>query len=101
MNLLMDEIVLVGLVIACLLAGSPTLRSPLSTKATMEGVVRLPSLLGITTGSLPSMTATQELVVPKSIPIIFPILFYLNINMFLRFFSYLYLLSINSYANSF
>jgi hypothetical protein len=30
--------------------------------------------LGITTGSLPSITATQEFVVPRSIPIIFPIL---------------------------
>jgi hypothetical protein len=39
-------------------------------KATMEGVVLLPSALGITTASLPSITATQELVVPKSIPII-------------------------------
>jgi len=27
----------------------------------------------MTTGSLPSITATQELVVPKSIPMIFPI----------------------------
>ena len=69
--------VLVGFVIACLLAGSPTLRSPPSTKATTEGVVLLPSLFGITTGSLPSITLTQELVVPKSIPIIFPILKYL------------------------
>jgi hypothetical protein len=47
----------------------------LSTKATTDGVVRLPSLLAITTGSLPSITATQELVVPKSIPIILDILF--------------------------
>jgi hypothetical protein len=30
--------------------------------------------LGITTGSFPSITATHELVVPKSIPIIFPII---------------------------
>jgi hypothetical protein len=42
----------------------------------MEGVVLRPSLLAITTGSLPSMTATHELVVPKSIPIIFPMLFF-------------------------
>jgi hypothetical protein len=28
----------------------------------------------MTTGSLPSITDTQELVVPKSIPIIFPII---------------------------
>jgi hypothetical protein len=32
-------------------------------------------LLAITTDSLPSMTETQLFVVPKSIPIIFPILF--------------------------
>jgi len=74
MNLLMEKMVFFGLVMACLLAGSPTLRSPLSVNATMDGVVRCPSLLGITTGSLPSITATQELVVPKSIPIIFAII---------------------------
>ena len=60
--------------IACRLAGSPTFLSPPSTKATTEGVVLLPSLLGITTGSFPSITLTQELVVPKSMPIIFAIL---------------------------
>ena len=60
--------------IDCRFAGSPTLRSPPSTKATIEGVVRFPSLLAITTGSLPSITETQLFVVPKSIPIIFPIL---------------------------
>jgi hypothetical protein len=70
---------------ACRLAGSPTFRSPLSRKATTEGVVRLPSLLGITTGSLPSMTATHELVVPRSIPIIFPIIVVLLINVSLLF----------------
>src|SRR5690606_16860236 len=73
--------VLFGLVMAWRLAGSPTLRSPFSTNATMEGVVRLPSLFEITTGSLPSMTATQELVVPKSIPIIFDILLFLIFNL--------------------
>src|SRR5690606_31766699 len=36
----------------------------------MLGVVRFPSLLLITTGSLPSITATQLLVVPRSIPMI-------------------------------
>jgi hypothetical protein len=39
--------------------------------ATMEGVVRAPSALGMTTGSQPSITATHELVVPRSIPITF------------------------------
>ena len=67
--------VLIGLVTACLFAGSPTLRSPPSTKATIEGVVLFPSALGITTGSLPSITETQELVVPKSIPIILLIIY--------------------------
>ena len=38
-------------------------------KATMDGVVRAPSAFSITLGVLPSMTATQELVVPRSIPI--------------------------------
>ena len=66
----------VGFVIACRLAGSPTLRSPPSTNATTEGVVFRPSLFGITIGSLPSSTETHEFVVPKSIPIIFPIIFY-------------------------
>src|SRR5687768_12433326 len=65
--------VLCGLVMAWRLAGSPTLRSPFFKNATTEGVVRRPSSLAITTGSLPSITATQLLVVPRSIPIIFPI----------------------------
>ena len=69
-----EAIVLVGFVTACLLAGSPTLISPPSTKAITDGVVLLPSALGITTGSLPSITETQEFVVPKSIPIILLIL---------------------------
>src|SRR5579875_805104 len=60
-----------GLVIACRLAGSPTNRSPLSVNATTLGVRRLPSWLGMTLTSLPSMTATTELVVPRSIPMIF------------------------------
>src|ERR1044071_9146302 len=69
----MDMMVFIGLVIAWRLAGSPTLRSPFFKNATTEGVVRRPSSLAITTGSLPSITATQLLVVPRSIPIIFPI----------------------------
>ena len=72
---MIEEIVLVGLVTACLFAGSPTLISPPSTNAITEGVVLLPSALGITTGSLPSITATQELVVPKSIPMILLIIY--------------------------
>ena len=63
-----------GLVIACLFALSPTFLSPPSIKATIEGVVLAPYALGITTGSFPSITATHEFVVPKSIPIILLIL---------------------------
>src|SRR3712207_6973753 len=37
-------------------------------KATTEGVVRAPSTFSMTFGVPPSMTATQLLVVPKSIP---------------------------------
>src|SRR6202012_2668691 len=40
-------------------------------KATMEGVVRAPSAFSITLGAEPSMTATHELVVPRSMPITF------------------------------
>src|SRR5512139_351631 len=68
--------VLIGLVTACLLAGSPIFLSPSFKKATIEGVVLRPSLLAITTGSFPSITETQELVVPKSIPIILLIMIY-------------------------
>lgn len=84
---------------ACLFAGSPTSRSPFSVNATTEGVVLAPSAFSITLGdcakrvqahacyahiqdeivrhyiscntlTLPSMTATHELVVPRSMPII-------------------------------
>ena len=41
--------------------------------ATIEGVVREPSAFGMTCGSPPSMTATQEFVVPRSMPITLPI----------------------------
>jgi hypothetical protein len=69
-------------------AGSPTLRSPFFKKATTEGVVRRPSSFAITTGSLPSITDTQELVVPKSIPIIFAIvILYFYIYYFILFHS--------------
>ena len=60
-----------GLVTAWRLAAWPTSRSPHSVKATIDGVVRAPSLFSITLASLPSITATQELVVPRSIPMTF------------------------------
>src|SRR5436190_13293023 len=71
MNRLMEKIVFCGLVTACRLATCPTSRSPSLVKATTEGVVRAPSAFGMTTGSPPSITATQEFVVPRSIPITF------------------------------
>ena len=65
----MAKTVFSGLVIAWRRAIWPTSRSPLSVKATTDGVMRLPSALAMTTGSPPSMTATHEFVVPRSIPI--------------------------------
>ena len=40
----------------------------------VDGVVRAPSSFVMTLGSLPSMTATTEFVVPRSMPMILPIL---------------------------
>src|ERR1039458_6775484 len=70
--------VLSGLVTAWRLAGWPTRRSPSSLKATIEGVVRMPSAFSMTFGVLPSMTATHELVVPRSMPMTLPMVFPLN-----------------------
>ena len=70
MNRLIEKMVCLGLVTAWRLATWPTSRSPSLVNATTDGVVRPPSALGMTTGSPPSMTATTELVVPRSIPMI-------------------------------
>src|SRR5215813_8430654 len=69
MRRLMAKKVFSGLVTAWRFAAWPTSRSPESVKATCEGVVRAPSAFSMTLASLPSMTATQEFVVPRSIPI--------------------------------
>ena len=69
MKRLMDETVFTGFVTAWRLATWPTSRSPSLVQATTDGVVREPSALGMTTGSPPSITATTEFVVPRSIPI--------------------------------
>src|SRR5206468_436710 len=61
-----------GLVTAWRLAGWPTRRSPSSVNATIEGVVRMPSAFSMTFGVLPSITATHELVVPRSMPMTLP-----------------------------
>ncbi len=68
--LLMEAIVLSAFVTAWRFAGSPTSLSPDFVTATTDGVVLAPSAFAMTTGWPPSMTATQLLVVPKSIPII-------------------------------
>ncbi len=70
---LTEKTVLSGLVMACRLATWPTGRSPLGLNPTTDGVVRLPSWLAMTVGLPPSMTATTEFVVPRSIPMIFDI----------------------------
>ncbi|GAB4125731.1 MAG: hypothetical protein Fur0040_08100 [Sideroxydans sp.] len=46
----------------------------------MEGVVRAPSAFSITLGLPPSMIATQELVVPRSIPMIFAMICSFQLN---------------------
>src|SRR5213082_2685478 len=69
MKRLIEKIVFWGLVTACRFATWPTSRSPSFVNATTDGVTRPPSALGMTTGSPPSITATTELVVPRSIPI--------------------------------
>ncbi len=73
MKRLMEKIVFSGFVTIWFFAGWPTRRSPLGVKATIDGVVRCPSEFWMTTGSPPSITATQEFVVPRSIPMILPI----------------------------
>src|SRR6185437_12771428 len=68
-----------GLVTACRLAGWPTSLSPSSVNATIDGVVRMPSAFSMTLGALPSMTATHEFVVPRSMPMTLPIVFPLSL----------------------
>ena len=78
--LLAATIVLSGFVTACLLAGSPTKRSPSFVKATTEGNALpptvAPSAAGIMVGFPPIITEAAELLVPKSIPIILVILIF-------------------------
>ena len=70
----MAKTVFSGLVIAWRRAICPTSRSPPSVMPTTDGVMREPSALGMTIGSPPSMMATHEFVVPRSIPITLGIL---------------------------
>ena len=72
MNRLIEKMVLAGFVTAWRLASWPTRRSPVLVKATTDGTVRPPSAEAMTVGSPPSMTATTEFVVPRSMPMILP-----------------------------
>jgi hypothetical protein len=58
---------------ACLFAAAPTNLSPSLVKAIVDGVVLEPYGFSITLGVLPSIIATQELVVPKSMPMTEPV----------------------------
>ena len=69
------KMVLSGLVTAWRLAGWPISRSPSLVNATTDGVVRAPSAFSMTLGLPPSITATQLLVVPKSMPMTLAIFF--------------------------
>ena len=60
-------------VTACRLAGMPTNRSPSAVNATTDGVVLAPSAFSRTLAVFPSMMATQEFVVPRSMPITLPL----------------------------
>jgi len=73
MKRLTEYTVFSGLVMAWRLAAWPTTSSPDLRNPTTEGVVLRPSWLGITVGFPPSITAMQEFVVPRSIPITLPI----------------------------
>jgi hypothetical protein len=70
MKRLIEKMVFSGFVTAWRLATWPTSLSPCFVNATTEGVVRPPSALAITEAASPSMMATTELVVPRSMPMI-------------------------------
>ena len=74
-----DDTVFSGLVTAWFLAALPTTRSPSLRKPSTDGVVRSPSALTRISGSLPSMTAIAEFVVPRSIPRILAISCFLSV----------------------
>ena len=64
----------IGMGRTCRRAVVPTRRSLSFVKATTDGVVRDPSAFSMTLACEPSMTATQLLVVPKSIPMTWPVM---------------------------
>src|SRR5205085_10003399 len=76
--------VFLALVTAWRLAEAPTRISPSSLYATTEGVVRAPSEFSMTLALPPSMMATQEFVVPRSMPMIFAMVMPLSIQVCVR-----------------
>lgn len=72
-NLLVADNVFSAFVTAWRLAGIPLSLSPSLVKATTDGVVLAPSEFSRTLGVFPSIVATQEFVVPRSIPITLPL----------------------------
>ena len=69
-NLFVANTVFYEFVTACLLAAEPTNLYPSFVKAITEGVVLIPYVFSMTLGVCPSINATHELVVPRSIPMI-------------------------------
>jgi hypothetical protein len=65
---LTEKIVFAALRILRLLASSPTMGLPLSSKETTEGMRRFPSRVESTSGTPSRTMATSECVVPRSIP---------------------------------
>src|SRR5512138_2213259 len=76
--------VFLALVTAWRLAGAPTRISPSSVYAMIEGVVREPSEFSMTLGLPPSMIATHEFVVPRSMPMIFAMVRFLLLKSLVR-----------------
>src|SRR6266508_4096620 len=81
MKRLIEKIVFWGFVTCWRFAGGPTSRWPSFVNATTDGVVRPPSAFGMTVGSPPSSTAMQELVVPRSMPIVFAIFVFASVGL--------------------
>jgi hypothetical protein len=79
MKRLIENTVFSGFVTCWWRAIWPTSLSPLSVKPTTEGVSREPDELISTFGAEPSITATTEFVVPKSIPMILAIVIILSL----------------------
>src|SRR3990170_6746826 len=78
---LTENTVVFGLTTIWRFAGSPT---TFLVGSTTEGIVFLPSALWITLGFPASTTATTELVVPKSIPMILDIYILIYPNLIVR-----------------